>query len=110
LRVRILRARYGEIEGVDLSRLEVGIAYNLSTTLAAYLVLTQSAEAVDPGEPDRPDTMLYHGVLPAPDVVDDAFGDQDFIEILDHVCNTAPIVVEYERPSDVGPKSKKPDR
>ena len=92
MRVRITRPRQGEIDGVELSTLEVGIAYNLPQTLAAYLLLTQSAEAVEDSEPDRPETRLFRGVPPQPHIADDTGLDDEFIEVLERVIGTSPIV------------------
>lgn len=89
VRVRITRPRQGEIDGVDLSQFEVGIAYNLPRTLAAYLVLTQSAEAADDAEPDRPETMLFRGIPPPPDIATDLGSDEEFIDVVERVCDTA---------------------
>lgn len=96
VRVRITRPRQGEIDGVDLSELEVGVAYHLPLTLAAYLLLTQSAQLVEHDEPDRPETMLYRGPPQPADVAEDAGMDEDFIEVFEHVCHTRPVVVEPE--------------
>jgi hypothetical protein len=108
VRVRITCRRLGELDGVDLSQLEVGIAYHLPPTLAAYLVLTHSADIVAEGEPDRPETMLYRGPPPAPDVADDASVDEDFLDVFEHVCNTTPIVIEHEPLSHPARKTKNP--
>lgn len=89
MRVRITRPRLGEIDGFDLSRLEAGIVYNLQSTLAAYLIIGQCAEAVDDTEPDRPETMLFRGVPPPPDVAADTVTDEHFIEVLERVCGTS---------------------
>jgi hypothetical protein len=97
VRVRITRPRRGEIDGVNLSHLETGIVYNLPTTLAAYLLLTQSAEAAKDGEPDRPETMVFRGLPPPADVAADAGLDEEFIETLERVCHTNVIVSSDER-------------
>ena len=71
VRVRITRARTGEIDGVDLADFEVGITYNLPPTLAAYLVVTMSAEFVDDTVDVRPETQLFRGVPPPPAIAAD---------------------------------------
>ena len=46
MRVRITRRRPGEVDGVDLSSFEVGMLYDVSPSLATYLIMTGSAEPV----------------------------------------------------------------
>ena len=76
VRVRITRVRAGEIDGVDLADFEVGITYNLPPTLAAYLVVTMSAEFVDTVDV-RPETQLFRGVPPPPAIAADDGQDDD---------------------------------
>jgi len=90
VRVRIIGARRGEIDGFDLSQLREGIVYNLPTTLAAYLVMSHIAEAATDEEPDRPETMLFRGLLPPLDVAADLTPDEHFLEVLERVCHTSP--------------------
>lgn len=46
MRVRITRRRPGEVDGVDLSSFEVGSMYDVSASLATYLIMTGSADPV----------------------------------------------------------------
>lgn len=43
MRVRITRARQGEIDGVRLDAFQIGEVYDLPSSLATYLVITASA-------------------------------------------------------------------
>ena len=47
MRIRITRARHGEIDGFALDTLHVGQVYDLPTALGTYLVITASAEVVE---------------------------------------------------------------
>ena len=47
MRVRITRARQGEIDGVRLDTFEVGEIYDLPAELGTYLIITASAVPVD---------------------------------------------------------------
>lgn len=51
MRVRITHRRPGEVDGVDLSAFEVGFVYDVSPSLATYLIMTGTA---DPVVDDRP--------------------------------------------------------
>ena len=75
MRVRITRPRSGELDGVDLADLEVGITYNLPAALASYLMVTQSAEFADGTDATRPETQLFRGVPPPASIAAD--DDQD---------------------------------
>ena len=78
MRVRITRARSGELDGVDLADFEVGITYNLPPALASYLVVTLSAEFVDDNEAVRRETQLFRGVPPPPAIAaDDGQDDEE---------------------------------
>ena len=55
MRVRITHRRPGEIDGVDLSRFEVGLMYDVSPSLATYLIMTGTA---DPVVDERPALVL----------------------------------------------------
>ena len=46
MRVRITRRRPGEVDGVDLSAFEVGFMYDVSPSLATYLIMTGTADPV----------------------------------------------------------------
>lgn len=46
MRVRITRRRPGEVDGVDLSTFEVGSTYDVSPSLATYLIMTGTADPV----------------------------------------------------------------
>jgi hypothetical protein len=46
MRVRITHRRPGEVDGVDLSAFEVGLMYDVSPSLATYLIMTGTAEPV----------------------------------------------------------------
>src|SRR5262245_29164738 len=107
VRVRITYPWQGELVGVDLSQLEVGIAYHLPPTLAAYLVFMRSAEPVDDEEPDRPETMVYRGAPLPPDVADDMARDTEFIEVFERVCDMSRIV--WREPLDFD-ETRKPPR
>ena len=47
MRVRITRARRGEVDGVRLEAFQVGEVYDLPATLATYLIITASALPAD---------------------------------------------------------------
>ena len=51
MRIRITAASQGDLDGIDLSAFGVGMTYDVSTSLATFLVATQSAIVVDPSEP-----------------------------------------------------------
>jgi hypothetical protein len=55
MRVRITHRRPGEVDGVDLSRFEVGLMYDVSPSLATYLIMTGTA---DPVVDERPALVL----------------------------------------------------
>ena len=46
MRVRITRRRSGEIDGIDLDAFVEGAIYDISSSLATYLIMTSSAEPV----------------------------------------------------------------
>ena len=46
MRVRITHRRPGEIDGVDLSAFEVGLIYDVSPSLATYLIMTGTADPI----------------------------------------------------------------
>ena len=46
MRVRITHRRPGEVDGVDLSAFEVGFMYDVSPSLATYLIMTGTAEPI----------------------------------------------------------------
>lgn len=46
MRVRITRRRSGEIDGIDLNAFDEEVMYELSSSLATYLITTGSAEPV----------------------------------------------------------------
>ena len=50
MRVRITRARQGEIDGVVLDAFQVGEIYDVPASLGTYLVITSSAELVEDTE------------------------------------------------------------
>jgi hypothetical protein len=50
MRVRITRARQGEVDGVPLDVFEVGWIYDVPTSIATYLITTESAEPIDSDE------------------------------------------------------------
>ena len=65
--IRILRPRRGEIEGVELSDFDVGATYDVAPSLATYLIVTQSAEAVEPSAhraPDPREKREFRGAFP----------------------------------------------
>jgi len=47
MRVRMTRRRKGEIDGIDLETFQEGVAYDVSPSLATYLLTTASAELVE---------------------------------------------------------------
>jgi hypothetical protein len=51
VRVRITQRLSGSIDGIQLSRFEVGVTYEVGTTLANYLLAEGLAEPVDPSTP-----------------------------------------------------------
>ena len=67
--IRILRPCASTIEGVDLSRFEVGQTYDAAAPLATYLVVMQCAEPVadEPRSPQsdttaaRREERVFHG-------------------------------------------------
>jgi hypothetical protein len=46
MRVRITHRRPGEVDGVDLNTFEVGLMYDVSPSLATYLIMTGTADPV----------------------------------------------------------------
>jgi hypothetical protein len=74
LRIRIRRAIAGIIDGVSLSHLEPGLAYEVSDSLGGYLVSCGDAEiapasvpVADPDE-DQGDSSIFGGVIVTPPV------------------------------------------
>jgi hypothetical protein len=72
LRIRIRRAIAGVIDGVSLSHLLPGLAYDVSESLGGYLVTCGDAEVapatapvVDPADDDT-DSAIFGGVIVAP--------------------------------------------
>jgi hypothetical protein len=72
LRIRIRRAIAGVIDGVSLSHLLPGLAYEVSESLGGYLVTCGDAEVapatapvVDPSDDDT-DSAIFGGVIVAP--------------------------------------------
>jgi hypothetical protein len=63
MRVRITRRRPGEVDGVNLSAFEVGSVYDVSPSLATYLVMTGSA---DPVVDERPALVVPVEDVPHP--------------------------------------------
>lgn len=51
MRVRITQRLSGSIDGIQLSRFEVGVTYEVGTTLANYLLAEGLAEPVDASTP-----------------------------------------------------------
>ena len=51
MRLRITQRLSGSIDGIQLSRFEVGVTYEVGTTLANYLLAEGLAEPVDPSTP-----------------------------------------------------------
>jgi hypothetical protein len=51
VRIRITRARQGEIDGLDLATFRVGAIYEVAPSVATYLTTTHSAEFVDSEAP-----------------------------------------------------------
>jgi hypothetical protein len=46
VRIRVTRQSIGELDGVSLSRFEVGKIYEVATSIATYLIFTNSAESI----------------------------------------------------------------
>ena len=59
MRIRITRRRPGEVDGIDLSRFEVGVVYDVSPSLGTYLIMTGHA---DPDE--RPSLVVLEEMQP----------------------------------------------
>jgi len=51
MRVRILRSRRGEVDGIPLDRFAIGRVYNVPASLATYLIVEHLAEAESDSEP-----------------------------------------------------------
>ena len=51
LRIRITVAPQGDLDGVELSTFAVGMTYEVSASLATYLVTTGCAVVADPSDP-----------------------------------------------------------
>ena len=58
MRIRITRKPEGSIDGIQLARLDVGRVYEVSTSLASYLLCEQLAE---PAGDDAPAIVLPLG-------------------------------------------------
>jgi hypothetical protein len=54
VRIRITRPLSGSIDGIQLSRFEVGVIYEVGTMLANYLLAEGLAEPVDASTPAIP--------------------------------------------------------
>jgi hypothetical protein len=61
MRVRITQRRPGEVDGVDLSTFEVGLTYDVSPSLATYLIMTGTA---DPIVDERPALVVPVDEMP----------------------------------------------
>jgi hypothetical protein len=61
MRVRITHRRPGEVDGVDLTAFEVGFVYDVSPSLATYLIMTGTA---DPVVDDRPALVVPVDEMP----------------------------------------------
>jgi hypothetical protein len=61
MRVRITHRRPGEVDGVDLSTFEVGLMYDVSPSLATYLIMTGTA---DPVVDERPALVVPVDEIP----------------------------------------------
>lgn len=61
MRVRITHRRPGEVDGVDLSTFEVGLTYDVSPSLATYLIMTGTA---DPVVDERPALVVPIDEIP----------------------------------------------
>lgn len=44
MRIRICKARRGEVDGVSLDKFHVGVTYDVPPSIATYLITTGSAE------------------------------------------------------------------
>jgi len=82
LRIRIRRAIAGIIDGVSLSHLEPGLAYEVSESLGGYLVscgdadvVPASAPIVNPDEHQR-DHSVFGGIIVAPPIERDRAADR----------------------------------
>ena len=51
MRVRILRSRRGEVDGIPLERFAIGRVYDVPASLATYLIVEHLAEAESDSEP-----------------------------------------------------------
>jgi hypothetical protein len=72
MRIRITRRRPGEVDGIDLSRFDVGVVYDVSPSLATYLIMTGHADpderpslAVPIEEMQPPETVTRASEAPA---------------------------------------------
>jgi hypothetical protein len=48
--VRVTKPSHGEVDGVSLNGFEVGIAYEVTTDVGTYLIVTGSADPILPEE------------------------------------------------------------
>ena len=55
MRLRILTAMKGKVDGTDLAHFEVGQVYDVGTSLANYLLASGYAEPLDEKMPDHAD-------------------------------------------------------
>ena len=53
MRVRIIQTLTGDIDGIRLDQFRVGEVYDISTSLACYLMASGGAEPVADERPDR---------------------------------------------------------
>ena len=60
MRIRITRPQVGEVNGLDLSRFEVGAVYEVDSSVGTYLVTTRSAEPVASDERAAPPVNYAH--------------------------------------------------
>jgi len=53
MRIRMVRRPHGEVDGVDLNRFEVGTMYDVTASIATYLMVGNYAEPVADTTPAR---------------------------------------------------------
>jgi hypothetical protein len=62
--IRIVQHCPSDLDGVDLERFEVGLTYDVPTSVATYLIVTQCAEPLAEAEPSiaaQADQRMFSG-------------------------------------------------
>jgi hypothetical protein len=77
VRVRIVKQPSGSVDGVDLSKFSQGNVYDMSTSLATLMLVSEWAESVTDEQPalvvplDHPEIKRLVGEPPEPHTVQD---------------------------------------